>query len=78
MGVVGVDEAAHSELGSRNTHDDFILDDQRGSGDRAACAVIRHDSFPEEQPCIGIQANEMCVRRPHVELIAEDRWAAIL
>src|SRR3989441_6977277 len=75
--VVGVDEAANTVLTSGDSHNDEILHSQRRQGEAVTILVVDGRDVPDQIASIGVESNDVGVKRGHEYFVAEDGESAI-
>ena len=72
VGIVGIDEAARSELGAGDTDNHLVLYNQRSRGSAEARLEIVHRGLPQRFAVLGIQRDEFGFK-VHFEKFAAKR-----
>src|SRR5437868_6607502 len=75
--LVGVDEAANTILTSGDSHNDEILHSQRRQGEAVTILVVDGRDVPDQIASLGVESNDVGVKRGHEYLVAEDGESAV-
>src|SRR5947199_2312832 len=75
--VICVDEAANTVFTARNSNDDEILYCQRREGEAVTIFVVDGRDVPDQVSSLGVESNDVGVKRGHEYLVAEDGESAV-
>ena len=71
-GIVRIQEPADARFAAADPHEHFVLDDERGRGDRVAGCVVANRDHPPFAPAACVERYEKAVERADVDHVVED------